>query len=343
MAQKVHLPNFSTISECEILAIAEVRERLGRMVQKRFGIPRFYPNHIEMAKDRKIDAFAVSANAYVQGEIAKDLLQTGRPVFMEKPMAVSVAQAEAILKAAQTPGARLMIAYMKRYDSGNELVSEKLDAFRSSGELGAVTYARSHGFCGDWISGLDTPMDTIEQPKPELSIKGPEWMPEEYLSSYIAYLQQYTHNVNLLRYFLHAGENVRLRAVDLGDDGYSGVVSFDMKGVHAILETGSLAHHRWDEHTQIYFEKGWVKTWAPPLLLKNVPAEVEIYHGGEEHIYSRPLPGDRWSWSYWREARHFISCLQSGTAFRSSGEDTLTDVRLFEEIYKAYLEGKGVL
>ena len=81
-------------------------------------------------------------------------------------------------------------------------------------------------------------------------------------------------------------------------------------GVRAVLEPGHISHHRWDEHTQ---------------------------------VYSRPLPEDRWSWSYRREAEHFIACVQSDEPFRSSGEDTLTDVRLFEEVYRNCLEGRGAL
>lgn len=32
MAQKVHLPNFSSIEQCELVALAEVRPELGRKV-----------------------------------------------------------------------------------------------------------------------------------------------------------------------------------------------------------------------------------------------------------------------------------------------------------------------
>jgi hypothetical protein len=34
--------------------------------------------------------------------------------------------------------------------------------------------------------------------------------------------------------------------------------------------------------------------------------------------------------------------VRTGQPFRSTGEDTLADVRLFEAIYRAYLEGQGV-
>jgi predicted dehydrogenase len=163
------------------------------------------------------------------------------------------------------------------------------------------------------------------------------------LSQYLGYLQQYTHNVNLLRWFLDAGDSVEVRAVDLDDDGFTGVTVLDVNGTRAVLETGQISHYRWDEHTQVYFRDGWIKTWAPPLLLKQVPAEVEIYRAGEVQTFTRPIAQPAWSWSYKREAEHFVHCLQHGEEFRSSGEDTRTDVRLFEELFMIHLRQRGVL
>lgn len=343
MAQKVHLPNLAALPGCELVALAEVRQELGQRVQSRFAIPKLYRHHLEMAQDPEIDAYAVSAAFAVQGEIARDLLATGRPVFMEKPMAVSVAQAEAIVAASQHSGGQLMVGYMKRYDAGNQLMKELVDGFRASGELGPVTLVRAHGFCGDWVAGLDTPMEQSDEPMPQAETVGPDWLPPEFLRPYLGYLQQYTHNVNLLRFFLGAGDRVRVRSVDLQKDHYTGIVTLDLDGVQAVLETGQLRFHRWDEHTQIYFREGWVHTWAPPLLQKGIPAEVEVYRGGESHSYSRPLPKERWSWSYYRELEHFVQCVRTGIPFGSGAQDTVTDVRLFEEIFKAHLGNLGVL
>ena len=342
MAQKVHLPHFASMSGCELTALAEVRPELGRKVQERFRIPRLYRDHSELAADPEIDAVGVSAVYSLQAEIARDCLLAGKDVFMEKPMAVSVEQADRILEAERRSGKRLMVGYMKRYDAGNELLKETLDGFRESGEIGRITFARNHGYGGDWICGLDTPMDSTEEPYPPAPTAKPEWLPDAYLNKYLGYLQQYCHNLNLLRWLLDAGDEVRVKSVDLDDDGYTGVVVFDMKGVRTVLETGNLSHHRWDEHTQIYGQHGWLHTWAPPLLLKNVPAEVEVYRGGQTQRYERPLPKDRWSWAYRREAEAFVRAASAGEPFRSSATDTRTDVRLFEEIYRIWLEGKGV-
>jgi predicted dehydrogenase len=344
MAQKVHLPNLLSIPECELVALAEVRRELGRKVARRLNIPRLYADHRELAADPEIDAVAVSAGFSLQGDIARDLLLAGKHVFMEKPMAVSVEQAREIVDAAESAGVTLMVGYMKRYDAGNQVVKDTLDAWRASGEAGDLVYARNHGFCGDWVCGLDTPMDTTDEPMPPAPpARLPAWLPAEYVGQYLGYLQQYTHNVNLLRWLLDAGDDVRVKSVDLDDDGYTGIVILDVAGVRTVLETGRLSYHSWDEHTQIYFRDGWVRTVAPPLLLKNVPAEVEVYRGGQIQTITRPLPRDRWSWSYRREVEAFVGCVLSGEPLRASGQDTLTDVRLFEEIFKGYLAQRGAL
>jgi predicted dehydrogenase len=343
MAQRVHLPNFNSIPECEVVALAEVRRELGEKVRRRYGIARLYAEHRALLEDPSLDAIAVSAPFALQGEIARDALAAGKHVFMEKPMAISIAQAERILSAGEATGARLMVGYMKRYDAGNELVHETVAGWRDTGELGRVTFARAHGYGGDWTAGIDfPPMETVaETPPPAPTEENlPNWLPRERAQSYVSYLQQYTHNFNLLRCFLDAGDRATVKHADLDPDGYSGVVVLDVAGTRGTVETGSLRYHRWDEHTQIYFERGWVHTWAPPLLLRNAVAEVEIYRSdtpGGQHTISRPIPEPRWSWAYKREAGHFVECLRADLPFRSPGADALTDVRLVEEVYRTWL------
>ena len=77
MAQKVHIPNFTSLPNCELIGLAEVRPELGQKVQQRWEIPRLYTDHTELAADPEIEAVAVSADFALQGEIAKDLLRAG--------------------------------------------------------------------------------------------------------------------------------------------------------------------------------------------------------------------------------------------------------------------------
>jgi predicted dehydrogenase len=341
VAQAIHIPNFAALPDCRFLALAEVRQELGRRVAERYGIPRVYRSHEEIAADPEIEAVGVSAPFALQGRIAEDLVRAGKHVFMEKPMAVTVARAESIVAAVSGGAARLMVGYMKRYDTGNLLLKRHLDGWLQTGEMGRLLLARNHGFGGDWLYAQDpnVPLARSDAAPPPAPADYPGWLPEERRKSYLGYLQQWTHNVNLLRFFLDDRDgDARVSAVQLDQDGMTGVVVLEMGGRRAVLESAYTRFHGWEEHTQIYFEKGWLRTEAPPLMQKERPATVEIYRAGAEGRAPQltqefPAP----AWSYREEAKHFLHCVRSGEPFRSSAEDTLHDVRLFEEIYRQFV------
>jgi predicted dehydrogenase len=338
VGQGVHIPNFAGIPDVDLVALAEIRPQLGEKVQRRWGFRKLYGSHHEMAEDPEVEAVGVSAAFSEQSVIARDLLRAGKCVFMEKPMALSVVEAEEMLAAAESGGGRLMVAYMKRYDAGDELAKRLIDQFRSEESMGEPFYARNHGFCGrKWDAGFHGRIETTDEPRPDPGAgRYPAWLPEQFRDPYVGYLQQYTHNVNLLRWFLGEGDAVDVSAVELGPDGYTGIVVLDVGGVRAVIESAATSHYGWDMNTQVFFRNGWVKVTSPPLLLNNVPETVEVYRGGETQEISRPLPDPLYSWSYRREAEHFVACVRSGQTFRSSGEDTLTDIRVFEDIFREW-------
>jgi predicted dehydrogenase len=343
MAQKVHIPNILSLDTCELVALAEIRPRLGKLVQERFRIPRLYTTHTELAKDKEIEAVAVSGHFSAQGDIAVDLLLAGKDVIMEKPMAVSIEQGQRILDAEQRSGKRLMVAYMKRYDAGNIQVKKLLERVTGSGEMGQLRFVRNHGFGGDWTAGLPGAMDQTDEPYPACASAFPSWMPERNRDGYLGYLQQYTHNINLMRWFLGTGAPRVLSTHLDAKDGWRGVVVLEFIGVTASLESGWIDYQGWDEHTQLFFDNGWVRTEAPPLLLKNVPASVEVYQGkgADGKTTTSTFPAGGRSWAYTEEMRHFVAAVLAGTPFTSPAADAMEDVRTLEAIYRMHVDAQG--
>lgn len=340
VGQKIHIPNFSTLPECEFIAIAEPRGDLGERVAKRYGIRKVYKSHEEIAADPEIEAVGISAPYTLQGRIAHDLLLAGKHVFMEKPMAVSVKRAEAILETERSSSGRLMVGYMKRYDTGNLLIKKHLNARRATGER--VVLARAHGFGGNWLYAGDpnVPFENTDVPPPAgPPDEYPDWIPEKWRKPYVEYLQQWTHNLNLLRFFLGDEEGKTfVKSVQLDPDGLTGVVVLDVNGTRATIESAYMGFHSWDEHTQIYLQNGWLRTGAPCLMQKETPATVEIYRNATDetpaHLTTEyAAPG----WAYREEAKHFLECIRSGAPFHSTAADTCHDVRLFEEIYRQFI------
>ncbi len=161
----------------------------------------------------------------------------------------------------------------------------------------------------------------------------PEWLPKQWQNGYVGYLQRWTHNINLLRWLL--GGDTTVRTVDLDADGMTGLVVLDIGGTRAVIESGMTRFRGWEEHPQVYFEGGWLRTEAPALLHKETAVTVVIYRAADLKGSKPPRLTREFAlsdWSYREEARHFLTCVRNGRPFHPSTQDTLADLRLFEAI-----------
>jgi predicted dehydrogenase len=337
LAQSAHLPNLQSLSdECDLVALAELRPRLGRTVADHFRIPTLYPSHRELADDPNVDAAIVSGHFSAQGDIAADLLLAGKDVFVEKPMALTIDQANHILDAERRSGHRLMVGYVKRFDPGNRLARELVRELRETHILGRPTFVRAHMFAGDWKSPSRHPVRTTSEPLQPSETHFPEWLPDTLRSAYVGYLHAWTHHINLVRFLLDSSAAVKVVTTDLtasadGED-VLGIVSSRVDGIHTVIESGVYSKSEFDEHFQVYFESGWVKATAPPvLLLDGMTSTVEL-HDGDKRTTSVHHAG--FDWSYREELRHFLHALRTSTEFDSTASDAAVDVRFFEDVFR---------
>lgn len=334
MGQRVHLPNFLKLENCEVVALCEVREKLGKAVASRYNIPRYCKSHEELMEQKDIDAVIVATRDELHAPIAIDLLNSGKHVFVEKPIATNVEDARQMVYAAERAHKMLMVAYMKRYDDGVIKAKEIVDNLRNSNELGKITFVRIHCFGGEWVCNLDEPMITTDEPYPEVKSRAPQWMPSNEINRFSVFNNVFCHDVNLLRWLL--GDPKEVKYSTFHNDYHNSILSY--KDFNVSFETGHVSSKFWDEEIKVYFENGWVEIYPPPPLLRNVPADVKIYKAG--NIQKVEVPYSSWTWSFKNEAQHFIKCIVEDKSPRSDGKDSLKDMIIIEEIYKSFLEGK---
>src|SRR5205823_4937947 len=98
---KVHLPAFRADPRCEIVALAGSDEARTRELAKTAGVPRGYGGWRALIEDSNVQAVAIATVPALQAQIAQAALALGKSVFAEKPMASTLADARAMLKAAQ--------------------------------------------------------------------------------------------------------------------------------------------------------------------------------------------------------------------------------------------------
>ena len=97
LARERHLPVLRDVPGIAVLAVADLDARAAAEAAATFGVPRRYATAEELAADPEIDAVAVCTppSAHVGPAIAA--LEAGKALFVEKPIAVALDDADRLL------------------------------------------------------------------------------------------------------------------------------------------------------------------------------------------------------------------------------------------------------
>ena len=110
-AAQVHAPAFRSDGRCELAAIASGSAERGAAAAAALGIGKAYPRWQELIEDETIEAVTIAVPPAAQAEIVLAALERGKAVFAEKPLAVSLADAERMVAAARAAGVPNMVDF----------------------------------------------------------------------------------------------------------------------------------------------------------------------------------------------------------------------------------------
>jgi predicted dehydrogenase len=133
-----HLPVFAHIAGATVAAVCDLDQALARSAASRFGIPQVADSAAELLALGDIDLVAVLTPPASHAELAIAALRAGHHVYVEKPLALSVADSEAMLAEARRSGRTAVTGFHMRF---HRLVRDARDIVRS-GRLGAIESIR---------------------------------------------------------------------------------------------------------------------------------------------------------------------------------------------------------
>src|SRR5947207_1698619 len=107
VAQRSHLPAYVASDEAQIAALVSGHIETAREVAGRFGNPRVLGSWQEAVADSEVDAIDICTPNALHAQIAIAAAHAGKHVLVEKPMALSLAEADAIIAAARETGVTL--------------------------------------------------------------------------------------------------------------------------------------------------------------------------------------------------------------------------------------------
>ncbi|MET0746228.1 MAG: Gfo/Idh/MocA family oxidoreductase [Microvirga sp.] len=140
------IPSFAESKSSKLVALVSGNPEKARDVADRYGVPASglygYDTFDRIADNEAIDIVYIILPNALHAEYTQRAFKAGKHVMCEKPMAVTPAECEAMIRAGREANRRLMIAYRAQYEPYN------LEAIRMarSGELGAIRLVTSdHG------------------------------------------------------------------------------------------------------------------------------------------------------------------------------------------------------
>ena len=140
-----HLEALRRIPNVMVTGLVEVNQELAEEKARLLGIPNAYTFE-DMLKVSEIDVVHICTPNFLHYAQAKAVLEAGKHVICEKPLAVKIDEAEELVSLAKSKGLVNAVHFNLRYYP----VVRQMKTMRESGDLGEV-YAVMGSYLQDWL------------------------------------------------------------------------------------------------------------------------------------------------------------------------------------------------
>lgn len=143
----------STLPPIALVSIADVNPVFGDLAARRFGFEKAVTDWRDVAADPRVDVVSVVVANHLHREIVTGLLEAGKHVLCEKPLAGELDDARAMVAAAEANAPLARIGFTNRRAPAVNAIKGLID----SGELGPVLHIDAH-YWTDYGLNPDAPM-----------------------------------------------------------------------------------------------------------------------------------------------------------------------------------------
>lgn len=110
---KFHAEKYATLSDCELVAVVDINEQAAQTVAEKHGA-RALTNYASLLGT--VDAVSIVVPTTLHYQVAKDFLNAGVHVLVEKPITVTVAEADELITIAKEKNLILQVGHLERFN-----------------------------------------------------------------------------------------------------------------------------------------------------------------------------------------------------------------------------------
>jgi len=322
-AGAVHGKNYSErIIGAKVVAVVAYHRSSAMKAAEEYGAENWYTDHKEALKQKDVDAVVISTPTFTHANIAIDAAEAGKHVFCEKPMALTLREADEMIAAARKAGVKLQMGFMRRFDAEFQSAKQKIE----EGVIGKPSIIKSTGH------GPGIPPPWACDPKTSIGMLA----------------EVNSHDFDSVRWLM--GSDIRrvyaeVEAIAVPElkekypDFYDRalVILRFANGSLGSIDSGCPVKYGYDARVEVLGTEG-------VMLIGELKYQDVVVCKKETGVYTSTFPSwrNRFEEAYLEEDKHFIDCIISDKNPLASGEDGRAALEAVLAATKSFQEGKPV-
>lgn len=329
---KGHLRDYHSNPKCEVVAVADVDQERLDLIGDEYGVQRRYLSGEQLLEKENLDAVSIATPNKFHHPLTMAALNKNMHVLCEKPMAMTVAEAQEMKETADRKGKNLMINLSYRFsDMSFALKQQVEDGVIGDIYFGRTVWHRRRGIprFGGWFGQKELsgggPLIDLGVHRIDLAL---------WLMGYPEPVSVYGSTYNVIAKELARRDKKKFTVEDLA----CGIIKFE-GGQTLIVEASWALNINEPEHmiTSLYGDKGG-------LVHKNVGGgysmAAELYVEEAGNHYTKVL--DRACVSAPTPYKDFIDSIIEGRNPLATGEHGLKVQKILNGLYESSVTGEPV-
>lgn len=323
-----HLEAISSLEGLRLAGVVSASAERARAVGERWGVP--WSVHLEDLLGREdLDAVTIATPSGLHPAQALAALRSGRHAVVEKPIALTVADADEIVREGRQRGLTVATISQRRFEPAVRALRAAVDA----GALGRLSLVIAEGLYH----------------RPQSYYDSAAWRGTRDLDGGVL-MNQAIHTVDLLRWIGGPVASVSAHLATLGhameaEDTASVSLRFASGAVGEIVATTCLAREQPTE-LRVYGDRGHVRLVGETAAEWEVPG-VPALSPSEDAVAPPAGIGATQTWGttaggYLRQYADFSEAVRTGRPPAVTGEDGRNAVEVITAAYQADREGRVV-
>lgn len=342
VAQIIHLPILASMNDrFAITAICDISPSLLQVIGDRYGVPESmrFTDVESLCAVQELDAVFVLNSDEFHTSSTLAALRHKKHVLLEKPMCLTLGDADAIIRARDEAGVHVMIGYMRRYAPA---FTQAVELVRG---MGPIRYARIRDLIGpnSYFIGQssnvfrpnDIPQEAMEERKRLAAQQAAEAIgeaPDDLVRTYRLLNGLSSHDLSAMRELI--GMPNRVIAAAQWNGGSFIHAMFEYDGFNATFETGIHQIGRFDAHLEVYGDRKAVKVQYNTPYIRHLPTVLHVDETeGDAFAVSETRP--TFKDPYTVEIETFYDVVTKGLVPKTTPEDAKQDLVLFRWIIDA--------